>query len=425
MIPEHIKDLKKHQLSHLLMLIVRPAFLLFILACVGMIVLSCLDFLTYARINTYEFIPFTPIWTTDNFTMILDRFGFSMEGWLQLRLASSLLTAVVFAVVGILIFVKKSADPFGLYVAAVFILFGTVGGGLLTAFMGIHLEFKTLLTPFGVLAWFSFFVLLFLFPTGHFVPRWSIWVTLALLVVYLIDILGYGANTPPTPLVAAILAGLAIGAGSQVYRFRRVSRPIERQQTKLVMAAMVLAAAILILSILPMAIPALLIPGTPANAVALFASWLPNIFSTIIPLAVAFAILRYHLWDIDLIIRRTLQYTLLMVLLAAIYLSGVLLLQQVFQSLTGQGSDLALVLTTLMIAALFQPLRLRIQKWIDRRFYRNKYDTQEALESYASLARNDIGLDQFTGELIQLAQQTVQPKGISLWISSGKKEEER
>ncbi len=134
------------------------------------------------------------------------------------------------------------------------------------------------------------------------------------------------------------------------------------------------------------------------------------------PLIIGLAVLRYHLWDIDIIIRRTLVYSLLTVLLAMVYFGGVTLLQSLFISATGQQSPAAVVISTLAIAALFNPFRRRIQDFIDRRFYRRKYDAEKALAQFAVVARGETNLDALTSTLVALVGETVQPRQITIWF---------
>ncbi len=146
-----------------------------------------------------------------------------------------------------------------------------------------------------------------------------------------------------------------------------------------------------------------------------------TIFGTVIvaalpPLAIARAIVSHHLWDIDVIIRKTLVYTLLTGFLALVYLGSILGLQGVFRRLTGQDSTLATILSTLLIAALFLPVRRRIQALIDRRFYRRKYNAQKTLEQFALTARDETDLDRLTAELLRVIQETMQPETVSVWL---------
>jgi hypothetical protein len=133
------------------------------------------------------------------------------------------------------------------------------------------------------------------------------------------------------------------------------------------------------------------------------------------PFALAVAVLKYRLYDIDLIIRRTLIYGALSVGLAVVYWASVVLLQQVLRPIV-QGSDLAIVGSTLAVAAVFQPLRRRIQTTVDRRFYRQRYDASRTLEVFGARLRDDIDLDNLSSELLAIVHRTMQPKRASVWL---------
>jgi len=136
----------------------------------------------------------------------------------------------------------------------------------------------------------------------------------------------------------------------------------------------------------------------------------------IIGISLAMAILRYRLFDIDVIIRKTLQYALLTGLLALVYLGSVILLQSLTENLFGEQSPLVIVLSTLAIAALFNPLRTCIQNFIDRRFYRKKYDAEQALAQFAATARDEVDMDKLTAALLGVVDETVQPESLTLWL---------
>jgi hypothetical protein len=135
-----------------------------------------------------------------------------------------------------------------------------------------------------------------------------------------------------------------------------------------------------------------------------------------IPVATGIAILRYRLYDIDRIVNRALVYATLTVTLVLVYLGGVISLQYAFRTMTGGESQLAVVASTLAIAALFNPLRWRIQALVDRRFYRRKYDAQKTLAAFSSRLREETDLDALGGELVTVVRETVQPASVALWL---------
>lgn len=138
--------------------------------------------------------------------------------------------------------------------------------------------------------------------------------------------------------------------------------------------------------------------------------------------SITLAILRYRLYDIDFIIRRTLQYTLLTGLLAFLFFGGVVLLQNVFRSVTGgEDSTLVTVISTLFIAALFNPLRIRTQHWIDRRFYRSKYNAEKALAEFSGTIRNEVDMDSLSGKLLSVVSETMQPASLQLYLNNSEK----
>jgi hypothetical protein len=134
------------------------------------------------------------------------------------------------------------------------------------------------------------------------------------------------------------------------------------------------------------------------------------------PISMGIAILRYRLYEIDLLINRTLVYASLTATLVAVYLSGIVVLQRVFVLLTGQQSTLAVVASTLLIAALFTPLRRRIQSFIDKRFYRRKYDARKTLEDFSTRLREETDLEALNSELVGVVRETMQPAHVSLWL---------
>ena len=206
--------------------------------------------------------------------------------------------------------------------------------------------------------------------------------------------------------LSAIVFGIAIfgSLAAVVVRFFR-SQGTERLQMKW----LVYTAVVGIL----LAIVIVFVFGEDNSINGLYITMLPSLLGV----AIGIAILRYRLFDIDVIIRRTLQYGILTVVLAAIYFGGVVLLQAGATTLTGrQNSPIAIVLTTLVIAALFNPLRLRIQGFIDRRFFRARYDPQVILSSFATSAQEEVDLHLLANALLEVVDDTMQPDQVSLWI---------
>jgi hypothetical protein len=139
-----------------------------------------------------------------------------------------------------------------------------------------------------------------------------------------------------------------------------------------------------------------------------------------LPVAIGIAVLRYQLYEIDLIINRTLVYTALTAMLVGVYVGSIVVLQGLLRALTGQESQLAIVASTLVVAALFNPLRHRIQSFIDRRFYRSKYDAGKTLEAFSARLRDETDLDRLGDEMVGVVRETMQPAHASLWLRPAK-----
>jgi len=199
-------------------------------------------------------------------------------------------------------------------------------------------------------------------------------------------------------------ASFLLAALAMILRLRR-SRGVERQQLKWIAAAA---------TVLPFASAAGVVCyylgyETVGGLLATF-SFVPVLF------AAGYAVLRYRLYDIDVVINRTLVYGSLTAMLALVYFGGVAGLQRLLNPLTGQDSQLAIVASTLAIAALFSPLRRRVQGMVDRRFYRSKYDAQKTLEAFGARLRDETDLDTLGDGLVAVARETVQPAHVSLWL---------
>ena len=213
-------------------------------------------------------------------------------------------------------------------------------------------------------------------------------------------------NMATTPFIIALPVWVILCVVSLLVRYRR-AEGVEREQIKWLF----FAAAIFALSY----IPTFIFNDTGDSESLWNIFWLFGMMA--IPIAIAIAILRYRLYDIDIIIRRTLQYTLLTGLLVLVYSGSVVLLQSLVENVTGEQSPIVIVISTLAIAALFNPLRIRTQEFIDRRFFRNKYDAEQTLARFAEVARDEVDVEKLTAVLLSVVDETVQPEHIELWIN--------
>jgi hypothetical protein len=268
------------------------------------------------------------------------------------------------------------------------------------------------------------FLFLFLFPNGFYAPAWIrlfFWGWIVWAAAWLLFPTSAIAFRDPytisIPGFILLMAWWTIGIYSQIYRYYRVSGPLQRQQTKTITfgATVVFMGYIFYVPLRE----AMLLTSKPLAASILFQMVAPYIYLFMvasIPVLIARSILRFRLWDIDLVIRRTLVYSLLTLLLGLVYFTAVTLLQSLVSSVSHQESAISIVLSTLAIAALFTPLRRRLQHAVDRRFFRQRYDAEKALEEFATAARSESDLEQLTAHLMATVQETLQPKAVTLWF---------
>src|SRR5215212_8807733 len=273
-----------------------------------------------------------------------------------------------------------------------------------------------------------FVFLALLFPDGRPpTPRWRPfgWFVAGVIVVGTVSValwpetaagfdlvnhpLGIEVATDTLNPVETLLYGLGLVAmSSMLVRLRR-SKGVERHQIKWFAYAVTVLATSAILAYV-----------VSESMGVVWLGWVSTVLVIVsvvgLPAAVGIAILRYRLYNIDVLINRTLVYGSLTAVLVAVYLGGVVLFQELFRTLTGQASQLGIVASTLAIAALFNPLRHRIQGFIDRRFYRRKYDARKTLEAFSSKLREETDLDTLSDDLEGVIRETMQPSHVSLWL---------
>jgi hypothetical protein len=325
----------------------------------------------------------------------------------------STIVMLVFFALAAVIFWRRSEDRMALFGSFVLLVFG---GAAITGTMRDLAEFHPVFWfPVNLLNYIgqvSFGVFFYLFPDGRFVPRWTRWLAVAAALLFVPDVFFEDSSLAAAtdPLFFVFIGSLVF---AQVFRYRRVSTPMQRQQTKWVVfgisAALVgFMGAIFLYEFVPAI-------GESGPLGEIVGETIVYAFLLLIPLSIGVAILRSRLYDVDLVINRTLVYGSLTVALVLVYVGGVVCLQYAFRALSGQESTLAVVASTLAIAALFNPLRRRIQAFVDRRFYRRKYDAAKTLEAFATRLRDETDLEALNDGLVGVVRETMQPEHVSLW----------
>ncbi len=324
-------------------------------------------------------------------------------------------SALVWFAVGVVIFWRKSNDWMALLVSLMLILFGTadVTHVLAESRTLWHAPALTLnLLTFGLA-----FLVFALFPSGRLAPRWAVGLVVIYTASALLSVFFPGSplaiNSWPIPLTALAWFSLVLCmALAQVERYWRVSSLVQRQQTKWIVlgvAAAVVGGGFWVPDLL---VGSLRQPGSVYQAILLVVNYIP----LLIPLTIGFSILRYRLWVIDTVINRVLVYSILTGLLALVYVGCVILLEYLLRGILTETSGVAILGSTVAIAALFQSLRWRIQAAIDRRFYREKYQAGRLMAAFSASLRSEIDLQQLSEDLGVVVEQTMQPSYMALWL---------
>ena len=363
--------------------------------------------------------------------------GWTLAGYGTYLTGLYLLVVAAHLIIGAIVFWRRSDEWIALALA-----FALVCNGALlplsliypfgNASPAVHL-LVGVVTYIGLVTGLS---LLYLFPDGRFIPRWTrlmvlTWAGLLLFAIFLPkSALSLAAWPIPLQLLVLVVWS-GVGLFAQLHRYLEVSSPLQRQQTKWAILGLVLAVLGPFGYFLPFVIlPALSDPEVPN---ILYQRIGPSLFAfsfvfrlvgltgftlalLIFPASFVVAILRYRLWDIDVLINRTLVYVALTGTLVLLYLGGVALLQTMFYGVTGQGDQLAIVGTTLGVAALFNPLRQRIQAVIDRRFYRRRYNAARALAAFSGTVQEEVELEDVSQALLRVVDETIQPLQASIWL---------
>jgi hypothetical protein len=396
---------------------VRAMRVLFIALTILVVALDALAFPSYlARL--------TPATIRD-----LERVHFPLALFAAISMVESVGYMLIYLAMALLLFWRRTNDRMATFCAIMLLLFGcaTTGGFLFDISTGatapllgdsgaIHLLILLLFSG-GQICFLLFFLL---FPSGRFAPRWTLWVAALAGAYWLATI--FNPLIPTGPWGNLTLLFIVAAVVAQVYRYLRISTPVEREATKWVVFGFALGIAIIalpqvVLALVPQSTAGLLVNDSPTLASLVFGSpWVIGL--ALVPIFIAVAVLRSHLWDIDTLINRTLVYGALTTLLAALYAGLTLGFQRLSDLVTGKAGQqpVVIVLSTLVIFALFQPLRSRIQRIIDRRFYRSKYNAARTLTEFSATLRQEIDLDDLRVRLLAVVHETMQPRHYTLWL---------
>jgi hypothetical protein len=348
--------------------------------------------------------------------LAIQNLGFSIGTFATFTVALTIVSAFICFAFGAVIFWRKSDDWMALLVALGVVALGTAS--LSSVIQSSHSTWQALAIVMNVLGHGVFFLACSLFPNGRYVPRWTrwlvpCWVASGLIFLYFRDVsLAFQVHT------LVFLGVIVLLLIAQVYRFHYASSPLQRQQTKWVISGLSVAGIIVVV----LKVPTLLFTslGQAGSLYQLLSGTALIIVVLIFPLSIGIAILRYRLWDIDLIIRRTLIYSTLTIVLAAVYEVSVFTLQVFTSGLAlVRGNQLAIFVSTLLIGLLFKPVHDRSRGLIDRRFYRRKYDAAQTVAAFSATIRDEVDLNQFEWRnqwTIQLIFRANKRQTAALWL---------
>jgi len=346
----------------------------------------------------------------------MQRLGLSVSAYAAFTLALTLALAFLCFTLGAVIFWRRSDDWMALLVALMVVATVTLNGN---GVYGSHSAWRVLAIVLYVLGSGVYLLVFSLFPDGRFVPRWTRWLLPCWVVAGMVYLFFRDVSFAGQVYDLVWHAALVLIVVAQFYRYRSAYSPLQRQQGKWILFGGSVAVIIIVGLIVPLYLFPSLEQAGSFYQLAIGPAYI--VLSLIFPLCLGLAILRFRLYDIDLIIHRTLVYSTLTVLLAAVYFGLVFAMQFLLRGLISQTSGVAIVVSTLAIAALFQPLRHRIQSLIDRRFYRRKYDAARTLATFSATIRDEVDLNQLRERLLAVVEETMQPAHVSLWLCPPKR----
>ncbi len=350
--------------------------------------------------------------------------GFSLAAYAAYQLVIVVVTEAVYIGIGLLLFFRNSHNGMALFTAFTLVTFGGAAfTGTMSALAPMNPTLAWITALLDSVGQIAFIVFLYVFPTGRFVPRWTVLPAAIWGVSWILPLLGVTQLNQVIDTQihqgAPFLALMVTLIIAQVYRYRAVSTEPQRRQTKWVVFGLGIGLSIfgVVIVIGNVLVPASVHNDPVASTISgtvIYSSFL------LIPITIAMAILRSKLFDIDILIKRTVTYGLLTAILAGLYFALVIGAQTLTRDITGQQvgqQPAAIVLSTLLIAALFTPLRRQLQSWIDQRFYRGRYNAARTVDAISASLRSEVDLSQLRAHLVDVVRETMMPEHVSLWIA--------
>jgi hypothetical protein len=351
--------------------------------------------------------------------------GISLQFHATWNITLEALVAFSYFAMAALIAWRKSHDTAALVIALALVAFGAAIPGTIYSILNAQ---PIWIQPYGflqILGWTMLLIFAFVFPNGRFVPRW----TLPLVVPWAAWVVGFFLLAGEITQNRIWAIGLTfviwalwflVGAAAQYYRYTRVSSWVERQQTKWVVFGFLgTLVGIFVTVLYHVASLSGLLAGETSILLRFGAVILLSVTALLVPLTVGIALLRYRLFNVDALINRTLVYGSLTVLLGCVYFITVVLLGVLFSAVSHestQGSQVVITLSTLFIATLFQPLRGKLQRGINQRFYRSNYNAARTIEKFAAKLPSLVDLEQLSEGVLSAVEETMQPASASLWL---------
>lgn len=356
--------------------------------CVALLAVAAVLASVVVRLQSFESVAATNLpagWTVETFRDLLGQQGLTVSSYVIYSLVFAYLFTLSFFAVAFILFRRRSDDWFAIYVSLMLITFplSILSFGNLVQVAPAWQMPIAILSSLGTLLILPFF---FLFPDGHVVPAWTkgvivLWVVTVSLSLFFPGTVVDAGTWPPLANFLMQLAFLCVAVFAQIYRYLRVSDGVARQQTKWLVLGITVTIFVSSIYIFVRVVFPVVLQPTPAGLLYFLALPLVAAAFMFIPFSLGIAILRYRLWDIDLLLNRTLVYFPLTAILAGIFAASITLTQKVFVALTGEKSDAATVITTLIVVALFEPLKRALQALVDK-YFKEAPDPAKKLEKF-------------------------------------------